>query len=453
MINFKKSLIACAMMAVTSGAAYAAVSPQEAKQLGDTLTLVGAEKAANGDNSIPAYNGGLDALPAGFKPGDTKRPNPFADEKPVLVITKANMAEHADLLTDTAKALLERFDSYKINVYPTHRTVSLPEKNLQNTLKNAVGAKSIDGGLGLENALPGVPFPIPKTGYEAMWNHLLRYQGKSLEGKFDNWNVDSAGTATLATTGQGYIGFPIYENMDQMIKPDDIYYRIKLQYSGPARRAGEAILLQDAANPIVQPRRAWQYLPGQRRVKLAPDLGYDTPNPGAAGASTYDDAFVFMGGMDRFDFELVGKKEMYVPYNAYDVTYNPNMDSLLTPNHLNPASVRWEKHRVWVVKASLKEGKRHIYKDRIFYLDEDSWIALASDQYDARDQLYRGSFAFLSPSYDVATPDATTHMVYDLIGGNYAVSGLFGQHFGIKYDVELSAAEWSPNSLAGRGIR
>ncbi len=59
------------------------------------------------------------------------------------------------------------------------------------------------------------------------------------------------------------------------------------------------------------------YLPGQRRVKAAPDVAYDTPNPGTAGATTYDDAFMFNGAMDRYDFKLIGKKEMYVPYNAY----------------------------------------------------------------------------------------------------------------------------------------
>ena len=162
-------------------------------------------------------------------------------------------------------------------------------------------------------------------------------------------------------------------------------------------------------------RRAWIYLPGQRRVKVAPDLSHDTPNPGTAGATTFDDTFIFNGSMDRFDFKLVGKKEMYVPYNAYAAVYRAKQDELLKPNHLNPDLVRWELHRVWVVEATLRDGKRHVYGKRTFYLDEDSWAALASDEYDARGQLYRAGFAYMAPSYDLPAPYTDMFGHYDLI--------------------------------------
>ena len=216
---------------------------------------------------------------------------------------------------------------------------------------------------------------------------------------------------------------------------------IKLLYTGPARRAGEA--LHGRSTPSIrskQPRRAWQYLPGQRRVKLAPDLAYDTPNPGTAGAATYDDVFVFNGAMDRFDWKLVGKKEMYVPYNSYRLIVRTRTRPTCTkPNHLNPDFVRWELHRVWVVEATLKPGKRHIYSKRVFYLDEDSWAALASDQYDARGQLYRSSFAYLSYSYDVQAPYVDKFAIYDFSSGAYNITGLFGPHNGLQ--VHDRAAE------------
>lgn len=424
-----------------------------AAELGKSLTLVGAEQAGNADGSIPAYSGGLTTAPAGFKAGDSYRPNPYADEKPVLVITQANMEQYKDLLTATTQELLKRHSSYRVDVYPTHRSAAYPKANLDNSIKNASQALSKNDGLTLENVLPGVPFPIPKSGAEAMWNHLLRYQGANIQSEFSNINVDAAGTATLATTGKGFISFPIYENMDKTISPTDIYYRIKLNFTGPARRTGEGLLVQDAADPLVQPRRAWQYLPGQRRVKLAPDLGYDTPNPGSAGASTYDDSFVFTGALDRYDWKLVGKKEMYIPYNTYALSYIKDASLLTTPNHLNPDYLRWEKHRVWVVEAKLKDGKRHIYHQRTFYLDEDSWTAVASDAWDARQQLYRGAFGFLTQSYDVSAPDSTPHMIYDLIAGSYSLSGLYGPFGGVKYTTALPAAQWSPQSLAGSGIR
>ncbi|QJC79906.1 DUF1329 domain-containing protein [Pseudomonas umsongensis] len=450
---FVKSLMATSLAMVFTTAVHAAVSPEQAARLGTSLTLVGAEKAGSADGSIPAYSGGLTTAPASFKAGDTFRPDPFASEKPVLVIDGKNLAQYQGMLTATTAKLIERFPSYRVDVYPTHRTVVLPQAVLDNSVKNASGAKSLEGGLAIDNVLPGVPFPIPQSGAEAMWNFLLRYQGVNINAKYDSWNVDSAGVASLATTAQAFINYPIYENMSQPITSSDVYYQMKLYYTGPARRAGEAIMLKDATNAIEMPRRAWQYLPGQRRVKLAPSLAYDTPNPGTAGTGTYDDVFVFNGALDRYDWKLVGKQEMIVPYNTYKLTYAQDPKSLTTSNHLAPDMVRWEKHRVWVVEGNLKSGARHVYQKRRFYLDEDSWVALASDQYDSRGQLYRGSFAFLSQSYDKQVPDATPYMIYDLVGGSYNINGVVGPYGGIHYINALSKAQWSPESLAGAGIR
>ena len=452
-MKFAQTVLAASLAMVLAAQAQAVVSTQDAAKLGTSLTLVGAEKSGNADGSIPAYSGGLTTAPAGFKAGDSMRPDPFANEKPLLVIDGKNVDQYKGLLSATTVELAKRFPTFRVDVFPTHRTVSLPQAILDNGVKNASGAKSLEGGLAIDNVLPGVPFPIPQTGNEAMWNFLLRYQGVSINSKYDSWNVDSAGVPSLAITGQAFISYPIYENLTQPISSADVYYQMKLSYTGPARRAGEAIMLKDAANPLQQPRRAWQYLPGQRRVKLAPNLAYDTPNPGTAGAGTYDDVFVFNGALDRYDWKLVGKQEMIVPYNTYKLTYAQDPKSLTSANHLAPDFVRWEKHRVWVVEGTLKAGARHIYAKRRFYLDEDSWTALASDQYDARGQLYRGSFAFLSQSYDKQVPDSTPFMIYDLVGGSYSINGVVGPYGGIKYIDPLSKAQWSSESLAGAGIR
>lgn len=452
-MNYVHTLLATCLSLAALNPAHAAVSNEQAARLGTSLTPIGAEKAANADGSIPAYQGGLLTPPAAYQAGASMRPDPFAAEQPLLVIDGKNAEQFKGQLTATTQELLKRFPSFRVDVYPTHRTVALPQQVLDNTLKNAVGARSQEGGSAVDNVLPGIPFPIPQSGAEAMWNFLLRYQGVSMTAKYDSWNVDAAGNATLSTTGQANISYPIYEDMAKPIGAKDTYYQMKLTYTAPARRAGEAMMLRDAANPLVQPRSAWQYLPGQRRVKLAPNLAYDTPNPGTSGSGTYDDVFVFNGALDRYDWTLVGKQEMYVPYNTYRLTYNTDVKQLTTANHLAPQFVRWEKHRVWVVEGKLKDGARHIYHKRRFYLDEDSWIALASDQYDARGQLYRGSFAFLSQSYDKQTPDATPFMIYDLIGGTYNLNGVVGAYGGIRYIEPLSRTQWSPESLAGAGIR
>src|SRR5215831_17936659 len=398
---FRKTVIFAALASLAAPSAWSSVSLDEATQLGITLTPVGAEKGGNKEGTIPEYTGGIEA-PADFRPGSGVRPDPFADEKPRLVISAKDVAAQADKLTEGTKELFKRYpETMRLDVYPTHRTVTFPQRILDNTMKNATGAKT--DGVALDNVLPGYPFPIPKTGSEAIWNHLLRYSGLGYDGsRYQNWNVDAAGVPTLAVEADAFWAWPIYDpkRAGTVISASEPFWYNKLMYVGPARRNGEALLVIDAVNPLKEPRKAYQYLPGQRRVKLAPDLAYDTPNPGAAGAGTYDDVSVLNGAIDRYDWKLVGKKEMYVPYSDYRLTYHKTAADVTKPNHLNPDLVRWELHRVWVVEATLKPDKRHIYSKRVFYLDEDSWQALASDQYDARGQLDRASFAFPSFSYD-----------------------------------------------------
>ena len=453
---FRKTLIVAALASLFSGAASAAVSPEEAKQLGTTLTAVGAEKAGNKDGTIPEYTGGLATPPAGFQAGTGIRPDPFANDKPRLTITGKDAAANADKLTEGTKELLKRYPTMRVDVYPTHRTVGVPQFVINNTLKNATSAKTVEDGVALDNVVAGYPFPIPKTGAEAIWNHLLRYSGLGYDGpRYENWNVDSAGVPALAVRGDAFWAWPIYDpKRTGAISATEPFWYNKLLYTGPARRNGEALLLIDFVNPLKQPRKAWQYLPGQRRVRLAPDLAYDTPNPGAAGAGTYDDVSVFNGAIDRYDWKLVGKKEMYIPYSSYRLTYHKDAADITKPNHINPDLVRWELHRVWVVDATLKPGKRHIYAKRRFYLDEDSWLAVASDQYDAQGKLYRSSFAYQSYSYDVQAPFGDTFAIYDFSSGAYNITGLFGPNRGLKYMTELpKESAWSPETLAGSGLR
>jgi hypothetical protein len=451
----RKTLFA-ATLAVLSASAMAAATPDEVAQLGKTLTPLGAEKAGNKDGTIPEWTGGLTTIPAGFKPGSGVRPDPFGSDKPRLVITGQNADQHKDKLTALTYALLKRFPTFRVDVYPTHRPVTYPKAILDNTAKNAAQAKTGNGGLSVENALPGIPFPIPKSGNEVMWNHLLRYNGVATICKYDSYNIDSSGTATLSTSGISYREWPLYkkENLNTVLKGSDIYAMTKQEYTGPARRAGEALLVHDYVDPIANPRKAWQYLPGQRRVKMAPEVAYDTPNPGVAGALTYDDAFVFNGALDRFDWKIVGKREMYIPYNAYKALYAvPNKEAGTTPNFFSPDLMRFELHRVWVVEATLKPGKRHVYHKRTFYVDEDSWLAVASDEYDARGQLYRGILAPTAFAYDAQAMGVSLHAGYDLVAGIWLSQGLCGLYYGIKYQDPFPARDWQPDSLAGAGIR
>ena len=449
-MKLQRNLLACLIAGVMGASAHAAITAEQAKTLGTTLTGVGAEKAGNKDGSIPAYDGGLTKAPAGFKPGDGIRPDPYASEKPKFSVDAKNMAQYADKLTEGTKALMKQYPDFRIDVYPTHRSVAFPKWLLDNTAKIAQTAKTGNGGRSIEGAHAGFPFPIPKDGYEAMWNHLVRYNGQAYESKYRNLTVDANGHVTLATEGNSVQEYPYWDNSKTSA---ETYWRIKLTYTGPARRAGEALLIIDPIDIGTKDRRAWGYLPGQRRVKVAPDFSFDTPNPGTAGGNTFDDIFIFIGSMDRFDFKLVGKKEILVPYNDYKAVYGAKQDELLKPHFLNPDLVRWELHRVWVVEATLREGKRHVYSKRTFYLDEDSWAALASDEYDARGQIYRAGFAYMAPSYDLPAPYTDMFATYDLIARNYSLTGFVAETGGVKHVKPLADREWTADALAGSGVR
>jgi len=445
----KISMTALVAALLLSHQAHAAVSASEASKLGQTLTIMGAEKAGNAEKTIPAYTGGLSKVPAGLKVTNGKRPSPFDDEKPSLVIKSQNVASYNAKLTEGTKTLFKKYPDFRMDVYPTHRTVAFPQSVLDATRKCAETAELINNNNGVKGAKACIPFPIPKNGSEAIWNHKLRYEGKSYEFKYEAYNVDRSGRAVMASKGENIVYYPF---QDASNKTDQLL-NFWINYTGPARRAGERLLVIDPLDDVAVGRRAWQYMPGQRRTKLAPNVAYDAPNPSTAGASTYDDALMYNGAIDRYDWKLVGKKEMYVPYNNYKLSYFSSPEEALKPNFINPDVVRWELHRVWEVEATLKPNKRHIYSKRTFYLDEDSWNIMASDQYDARGQLYRSGFAFMTMSYDEVAPFTSNYVHYDFTAQMYAMNFWPScSRCGLKY-MPVSPGIFSPDSMAGTGIR
>ncbi|MGV8050781.1 MAG: DUF1329 domain-containing protein [Anaerolineaceae bacterium] len=383
----------------------AKVTTQEAERLKSELTPFGAQRAGNAEGTIPAWEGGLTTAPKNvkFDPNTTPiRPDPFADDKVLFTITADNMSQYADKLSEGQKAFFKNHpDSFKMNVYPSRRTAAAPQWIYDNTHKNALAAEITEDGLGVKGAFGGIPFPIPTRGEEAIFNHSNAFQG------FDRINVSGSilvygdGSRTEGGAGQ-YIYKSNFYDKDKALDTFDGYnLNFVVIYENPARRKGEFILTKYPLNYSEMGNQAtWQYLPGQRRVRRAPNLAYDTPNPTYGGIANYDDAFCFNGAIDRFSWKLVGKKEMFVMYNNYQFDL-ASTDDLFTPNHPNPKYVRWELHRVWVLEATLKEGVRHNYGKRVMYLDEDTWIILWADNYDTRGNLWRQSASTVESFWDV----------------------------------------------------
>ncbi len=437
-----------------AGVARPAVNPDEAKQLGTTLTLIGAEKAGNKEGTIPEYTGGLTTPPASFVKGTPVRPNPFKDEKPLFSITAQNVDQYGERVSPGMKEFLKRRPTYRMDVYPTHRTVALPKYVLDNTVANATRSRTGPHGEYLDGAIGGYPFPIPKNGYEAMWNHLTRFTGQSRTIYQQAWSVDASGEAVLAANLETYFDYPYYDPArTKPMSRNDTFWWFHTNYLGPARVAGRQTLFHD---DLEENRKAWAYDPGQRRVRLLPDATYDTPIATVGGVEMYDDQDLFTGKMDRFDFKLVGKREMYIPYNNYKALYECKARDLLKyskQHEVNPDCERWELHRVWVIEATLAKGKRHAYSKRTFFFDEDSWASGLAEAYDSSGKLFKIAVASQAPMYDVPAADMNQAFFYDMATNAFCVWVFNQDGRGIRFHPPRPAREMTPEAIAGRGIR
>ncbi len=453
-----KSIFAAGLAVLLAGNALAGITPEEAARLGQDLTPLGAERAGNAGGTIPAWEGGIGSpAEAGFPDFETggHHPDPFADDTVVLTINAQNMDEHAGKLTEGHKAMLKTYgDTYFMNVYPTHRSAAYPERIYDATRRNAVSATLIEGGNGVTGATESIPFPIPESGLEVIWNHILRYRGEGAARTIGQAPVTRNGSYTMVMLQDEF--FPAYSlpgAKEEELENTIIYF--KQRVTAPPRLTGQILLVHETLNQALEHRKAWLYNPGQRRVRRAPNVAFDNPGTASDGLRTSDDLDLYNGSPERYNWELVGKREIYVPYNAYKLHSDElKYDDIIRPLHINQEHARYELHRVWVVDATLKDGIRHVYKRRTFYIDEDSWQIVAEDIYDNRDQIWRVVEGHAINYYDVPTLWTTLDVYTDLQAGRYLALGLNNEQAKTyDFDVELKAADFGPSSLRRAGTR
>ena len=438
----KQSLLAAALACI-AGSALAGLPQADVDRLGKDLTPVGAEKEGNKAGTIPAWNGGITKAPAGF---DSKNgyADPLPNEAAQYTITAANMDKYKDMLAPGQMEMLKRYPSYKMNVYKSYRTAGYPQAVYDNIKAEATKAELTGGGNGVTGtAKTTVPFPIPKTGVEVIWNHLMRYRGGTIERYTAEFPVQTNGAFTPVTRTEK-VAFA--QGMPNPEPNRLVYYMATL--TGPSSVAGDALLVVDPMDQVKESRLAWTYNPGQRRVLRAPNVAYDSPGQGADGLRTTDDYDGFNGAPDRYDWKLVGKKEMLVSYNNYKITNKSiKYADIVRPGHINQDFVRYEPHRVWVVEATLKKDKRHIYAKRVFYVDEDSWEVLHTDSYDGRGELWRVHEIGGIQYYDAMTHYFAYEVFYDLQARRYLLSGISNQEKPIKFGVKLDPSNFTPDTL------
>lgn len=441
----------CALL--LTGNALAAVSADEAAQLQSSLTPIGAERGASADGQIPAWEGGLKSAPQ-FATNGTPL-DPFKDEQPLFSIDASNFEQYRAQLSPGQIALLQRFPgSFRLPVYPSHRSVTVEDGVARSAARNATSTRLINDGNGLEGFAGVVAFPIPKNGLEVLWNHLTRNRNASSSLINDSAAPQKDGSYSIMTTQQYFTRRDAVKGL-AADEASNILYYYSHKITAPSRMVGEVVLVHETLDQVAEPRLSWLYSAGQRRVRRAPSIAYDTAGPTTAGLRTADSRDMFNGAPDRYDWQLVGKKTLYVPYNSYRLA-SPELsyEQLIKPGHVNPEATRYELHRVWEVVATLKPGARHIYSKRHYFIDEDTWAILEADHYDSRGELWRigEAHGFYHPEGKAVVN--AMEITYDLNNGRYIASGLTNeQRKPFDFAYQASVSDYSPGALRSKGLR
>ena len=440
-------------LSLAASVAMAAVSPSEAAKLGSSLTPMGAEKAGNADGSIPAWS----PLPKNAGAVDAKGflADPYASEKPLFTITAQNVEQYKDKLAPGQYAMFKRYpDSYRMPVYPSHRGSTVPDDVFAAIKQNATQTKLIGNGNGLENFNAAIPFPIPQDGMEVIWNHITRYRGGSVTRLVTQATPQQNGSYSLVYFQDQFVFRDKMKDYDPK-NPGNILFYFKQNVTAPARLAGNVLLVHETLDQVAEPRSAWIYNAGQRRVRRAPQVAYDGPGTAADGLRTSDNLDMYNGAPDRYDWKLEGKKEMYIAENAYKLD-SPSLKyaDIIKVGHINQDLTRYELRRVWHVVATLKPGQRHIYAKRDFYIDEDTWQAAVIDHYDGRGQLWRVAEAHAQNYYNYQVPWTTLETLYDLQSGRYLALGMKNEEKrAYEFGFTARSSDFTQAALRQDGVR
>jgi hypothetical protein len=422
------------------------------EQLGGPLfTPLGAERPGNADGSIPAWDGGITGPPPDYDP-DRHETDPFPDDPVLYTVTADNREQHEEHLSEGQKALLDEYpDTWRMPVYRSRRSASYPDWVYEAVMNNARQATLFtEGKGGVRNAQVSSPFPIPRTGVELIWNHNLRWRGIRVQNSNGRAAVTQKGRYTLVLQERD-IGFPygISGSTPFKRKYPNLMLALKSRTIEPAFLSGDGVLVIEPIDQTLSPRKTWFYRRSFKRVLRRPSFGYGMPGGDTDGLRTVDQFELYNGSPDMFEWTLQGKRELLIPYNSYRIhSSDVSPRDILQTSHVNPDLVRFELHRVWVVEGRLREGMRHVYSRRVFYIDEDSWQISASDSYDLDGNLWRTSMAMGLNYYTVPVHLSTLEVFQDLQQRRYLVDGLDNKRAPYRFLESADPREFSPNALA-----
>jgi len=428
------SMLVLALL-ITRAVVVDAVSPETAGKLdGPELTPLGAERPGN----AAGYETGMHHI------------DPYADDEVLFSISADNIEEHADHLSEGQKALLRLYPTWHMQVYPTRRSASYPDWVYAAVMENSTTASviTVDKG-GVANSNVSSPFPIPQSGVEAVWNHSLRWRGIRISRTFGQAALTRKGRYTVTLALQDWV-FPYAARPESELRQKfpNILLALKSKIIQPGLTAGDGTLVLEPVDRTRDPRKSWSYSQALRRVLRAPYIANDYPAASSDGLRTVDEFDMFNGSPERFEWQLLGKQELYIPYNAYHIdNEGQSPEDILQTKHINPDLARYELHRVWVVEGTLKPDMKHVYSRRVFYIDEDSWQIAAMDNYDLEGKLWRTAEAHAMNYYEVPVLWSALEVYYDLQEQRYLVSGMDGQRNPYQFFDDADPREFSPHAL------
>lgn len=407
------------------------------------VNALGAEMAANAAGTIPEWTGGLTKAPAGFDPKKGYA-DPFASEKPLFVINQSNLAQHEKFLPAGQIALIKRYPNYTIPVYKTHRTAAFSPEMMMSIDMEGNKPKLAHGGLAVEGVQStSVPFPEPKNGLEAVWNTLLRRPAQTLRSHTASFVAGNGSRPVVFASSQTIAWAPAIGKAGS-----NLLFALIGESTKPSAQSGEALLVLDTLNFKDDARNAWIVNSGQRRVLRAPELVHAAPAGNSDALRTVDDIYGFNGSPERFDWKLLGKREMYIPYNNYKLSDKSlKYDNMINDAFLKPELTRFELHRVWVIEGTLKPGAEHIYSKRTMYVDEDSWYVALMDQYDTKGELWRIKMLYLMQAYDAPGLYTSGEVQHDLNARKSVFSAFQNEEPATEFNVPVKPGEFTPAAL------
>jgi len=411
-------------LAFTGVATMAVAQSGDAGKLGTELTPMGAEKASTA-SGIPEWTP-PGAVGQGWTFGALRSDFfKYKSDKPLYTIDATNVDKYADKLNAGQVALIKSTKGYSMDVYPSRRTCGAPGVVAENTKKNVGFAKLNPDGLSLSDAfVPGIPFPMPKSGAEVMINAKMHYRGAGIEmvNQIVYVSPRKGSSEWIKVTADSFTYMPWADkNSTTFAKAEQIESYYTMSYQSPTALAGQGAVFVAPSNKASE---TFYYFPGQRRTRRMPAYAYDAPQIGYENQYNIDEAYVFNGALDRFDWKLVGKKEMVIPYNAFGpYDFKAKADDVLKPEFISPTHRRYEMHRVWVVEATVKPGLRHSSPKREFYIDEDSWTFVGAVDYDAQGKAWKVREGFVIPVYETGSCDSVAFVQHNLAEGRYLIDG------------------------------